>query len=47
MPWRRPHVGAGRLHGGFATPTRLLGFGTVVDGEFTFPNRLRELNIRN
>ncbi|MFI6639575.1 S1 family peptidase [Streptomyces sp. NPDC050504] len=28
------------------TPTRLIGFGTTVDGEFTFPNRLQELNTR-
>ncbi|MBZ4318941.1 S1 family peptidase [Streptomyces huiliensis] len=28
------------------TPTRLLGFGTVVDGEFTFPDRLQELDTR-
>ncbi|OMI36951.1 S1 family peptidase [Streptomyces sparsogenes] len=28
------------------TPTRLLGFGTTVDTEFTFPDRLQELNTR-
>ncbi|MFF8912163.1 S1 family peptidase [Streptomyces sp. NPDC015032] len=28
------------------TPTRLLGFGTTVDGEFKFPDRLQELNTR-
>ncbi|MGK5642097.1 trypsin-like serine protease [Streptomyces sp. URMC 126] len=28
------------------TPTRLLGFGTTVEGEFAFPDRLRELNTR-
>ncbi|MFE7409943.1 S1 family peptidase [Streptomyces laurentii] len=28
------------------TPTRLLGFGTTVDGTFTFPERLQELDTR-
>lgn len=28
------------------TPTRLLGFGTTVDTEFAFPDRLQELNTR-
>ncbi|MFE0133608.1 trypsin-like serine protease [Streptomyces sp. NPDC059037] len=28
------------------TPTRLLGFGTTVDTEFKFPDRLQELNTR-
>ncbi|MFF3392930.1 S1 family peptidase [Streptomyces sp. NPDC002669] len=28
------------------TPTRLLGFGTTVDTEFRFPDRLQELNTR-
>ncbi|WP_030019685.1 S1 family peptidase [Streptomyces monomycini] len=28
------------------TPTRLLGYGTTVDGAFTFPARLQELNTR-
>lgn len=28
------------------TPTRLLGFGTTVDGQFDFPDRLQELNTR-
>ncbi|WP_442817652.1 S1 family peptidase [Streptomyces sp. NBC_01591] len=28
------------------TPTRLLGFGTTVDTEFKFPERLQELNTR-
>ncbi|MGI5337820.1 S1 family peptidase [Streptomyces sp. CA-181903] len=28
------------------TPTRLLGFGTTVEGEYAFPDRLRELNTR-
>ncbi|MFF8769807.1 S1 family peptidase [Kitasatospora sp. NPDC015120] len=28
------------------TATRLLGFGTEVDGEFAFPNRLKELDTR-
>ncbi|MER6306597.1 serine protease [Streptomyces sp. NPDC001657] len=28
------------------TPTRILGFGTTVDTEFTFPDRLQELNTR-
>ncbi|MFE7547907.1 S1 family peptidase [Streptomyces gardneri] len=28
------------------TPTRLLGFGSTVDGELAFPDRLQELNTR-
>ncbi|MFG2115160.1 S1 family peptidase [Streptomyces sp. NPDC048718] len=28
------------------TPTRLVGFGTTADTEFTFPDRLQELNTR-
>ncbi|MFJ8666328.1 S1 family peptidase [Streptomyces sp. NPDC093600] len=28
------------------TPTRLIGFGTTVDGKFQFPNRLQELDTR-
>ncbi|MEV0528790.1 serine protease [Streptomyces sp. NPDC050439] len=28
------------------TPTRILGFGTTVDTEFAFPDRLQELNTR-
>ncbi|MEU6989193.1 serine protease [Streptomyces sp. NPDC046465] len=28
------------------TPTRLIGFGTTVDTEFRFPDRLQELNTR-
>ncbi|MGW3075707.1 MULTISPECIES: S1 family peptidase [unclassified Kitasatospora] len=32
--------------GGPGTPTRLLGFGTTVDGEFDFPDHLQELNTR-
>ncbi|MGW6316408.1 S1 family peptidase [Streptomyces sp. NPDC055099] len=28
------------------TPTRILGFGTTVDTEFAFPDRLQELNAR-
>ncbi|GAA2775164.1 S1 family peptidase [Streptomyces showdoensis] len=32
--------------GGPGTPTRIMGFGTTVDTEFAFPDRLQELDTR-
>ncbi|MEV6146217.1 serine protease [Streptomyces sp. NPDC051992] len=42
---QKPVQIAGRA-GKPGTPTRLLGFGTTVDTEFAFPDRLQELNTR-
>ncbi|CAM5360469.1 Serine protease OS=Streptomyces alboniger OX=132473 GN=CP975_00515 PE=3 SV=1 [Streptomyces alboniger] len=45
-PVAQKPVGIARRAGRPGTPTRLLGFGTTVDTEFVFPDRLQELDSR-
>ncbi|MGW4378391.1 S1 family peptidase [Kitasatospora sp. NPDC004531] len=45
-PVAQQPVPIARAAGAPGTPTRLLGFGTTVEGEFAFSEQLRQLNTR-